>query len=228
MIDDINDEFGTEYEYDAPWQQILAPGTLPASPHGAELGPNGSPRAAPVDLGRLEGFLAGADLPSEDEEDEDYEASASESDKGKEKESAEEEGMDHEGDSEGESLESLESEDLGAEILDVELSGSEAAEIAKRYAMPESSDEDGAEQLIVEGKRRRKAVDYHALNKEMFGDLPSPDDVMGVKGEKDDEEDEVWSPKLQVRKRRQQKGRKDEEEEGGGDEKQGEGVEEED
>jgi len=71
MIDIINDEFGTEYEYDTPWEQVLAPGTLPVSPNAADLGVS-SPRHAPVDLGRLEGMLAGADLPSEDEEDEDY------------------------------------------------------------------------------------------------------------------------------------------------------------
>ncbi len=33
MVDLINDEFGTEYELETPWQQILAPGTLPKSPN---------------------------------------------------------------------------------------------------------------------------------------------------------------------------------------------------
>jgi hypothetical protein len=78
MIDVINDEFGTEYEYEDPWERVLAPGTLPTSPpppQGGGEGP-GSPRAAPLDLGRLDGLLAGADLPSEDEEDEDYECAA--------------------------------------------------------------------------------------------------------------------------------------------------------
>ena len=42
----------------------------PAPPPGA--GP-GSPRAAAVDLNRLDTLLEGADLPSDDEEDEDYE-----------------------------------------------------------------------------------------------------------------------------------------------------------
>lgn len=36
MVDLINDEFGTEYEDDTPWQQILAPGTLPRSPAQAQ------------------------------------------------------------------------------------------------------------------------------------------------------------------------------------------------
>lgn len=35
MLDLINDEFGTEYEDDTPWQQILEPGTLPRSPQQA-------------------------------------------------------------------------------------------------------------------------------------------------------------------------------------------------
>lgn len=39
-----------------------------ASPAGP-----GSPRAAAVDLNRLDTLLEGADLPSDDEEDEDYE-----------------------------------------------------------------------------------------------------------------------------------------------------------
>jgi hypothetical protein len=38
----------------------------------ASAGP-GSPRAAAVDLNRLDNLLEGADLPSDDEEDEDYE-----------------------------------------------------------------------------------------------------------------------------------------------------------
>ena len=132
MVDLINDEFGTEYELETPWETILDPATIPKSPNAAggarsalcarlvvpprcHTGPwrergrggprvcfphpyftlsgpagagancptralpprctgavPGSPRGAVVDLGRLEGLLEGADLPSEDEEDEDY------------------------------------------------------------------------------------------------------------------------------------------------------------
>lgn len=80
MIDIINDEFGTEYEYEEPWDKILAPGTIPVSPGAVDMAAGGaggvpmSPRGAPVDLDRLEGLLAGADLPSDDEDDEDYDA----------------------------------------------------------------------------------------------------------------------------------------------------------
>ncbi len=38
MIDLINDEFGTSYDDDTPWAQILLPGTLPRSPRGAPVG----------------------------------------------------------------------------------------------------------------------------------------------------------------------------------------------
>lgn len=38
MIDLINDEFGTSYDDDAPWTEVLAPGTLPHSPRGADGG----------------------------------------------------------------------------------------------------------------------------------------------------------------------------------------------
>ena len=44
---------------------LRRPASRPAGP--------GSPRAATVDLNRLDALLQGADLPSEDEEDEDYE-----------------------------------------------------------------------------------------------------------------------------------------------------------
>lgn len=37
MIDLINDEFGTSYEDETSWQQILLPSTLPRSPAQAGL-----------------------------------------------------------------------------------------------------------------------------------------------------------------------------------------------
>jgi hypothetical protein len=44
MIDLINDEFGTEYEDDTPWQQVLLPETLPRSP----MEPGGVGACVPV------------------------------------------------------------------------------------------------------------------------------------------------------------------------------------
>lgn len=38
MIDLINDEFGTSYDDDTPWTQVLLPETLPQSPKGMPVG----------------------------------------------------------------------------------------------------------------------------------------------------------------------------------------------
>jgi hypothetical protein len=230
MIDDINDEFGTEYEYEATWEEVLAPGTLPISPPGVGGvgGDPTSPRAAPVDLNRLEGLFAGADLPSDDEEDEDYAVSSGSSDSeggnrggGGGGSSGSDDGdndKSNNGDSDDENS-SLASEDLGGEILDVEMTDAERTAFAQRYAMVESDDEDSDDsgrKLIVQGKRRRTAVDYRALNQEMFGDAETP--VAGgmiSEGEGDEEEDEGWSPRVQARKAREERARlkKEEEEE---------------
>jgi len=244
MIDDINDEFGTEYEYDAPWEEVLAPGTLPISPQGVQGGVGGgdvgdptSPRAAPVDLGRLEGLLAGADLPSDDEEDEDYAiSSGSDSDReggGNDSAGIGSGGGSSSGDSENDSgnddsdNSSLASEDLGGEILDVEMTDAERTAFAQRYAMVESDADDSdnsAGKLIVQGKRRRTAVDYKALNQEMFGDAETP--VSGgliSEGEGEDEEDEGWSPRVQARKAREERARLKKEEEEESEEEDSEG-----
>jgi len=236
MIDDINDEFGTDYEYEAPWEEVLAPGTLPISPQGVEgVGGRGggdptSPRAAPVDLGRLDGLLAGADLPSDDEEDEDYAISSGSDSEREGEEGGGSDGGGLGGDSENKSdnddddddeseNSSLASEDLGGEILDVEMTGAERTAFAQRYAMVESGDDNSENsdgKLIVQGKRRRTAVDYKALNQEMFGDAETP--VAGgliSEAEEEDEDDEVWSPQVQARKAREERARlkKEEEEE---------------
>lgn len=50
-----------------PWTWVQHCCAIPASIAGP-----GSPRAAAVDLNRLDTLLEGADLPSDDEEDEDY------------------------------------------------------------------------------------------------------------------------------------------------------------
>jgi hypothetical protein len=226
MIDDINDEFGTDYEYDAPWQEVLAPGTLPVSPPGAGgAGDPMSPRAAPVDLNRLDSLFAGADLPSDDEEDEDYAISGSDSEdeggaagkgrKGRKESNSDSGGSDGSDDEDNEDSDndnsSLASEDLGGEILDVEMTDAERAAFAQRYAMVESDSddsEDSSGKLIVQGKRRRTAVDYKALNQEMFGDAETP--VAGgliSEEEGEDEEDEGWSPRVQARKAREERAR---------------------
>jgi hypothetical protein len=47
---------------------------------------------------------------------------------------------------------------------------------------------------LVEGKRKRKKVDYQALNKELFGDIESPDLKAPIVGSSSDDDDDVWSP----------------------------------
>ena len=85
--------------------------------------------------------------------------------------------------------------------------------------MVESSDEDDSSgnKLIVEGKRRRVAVDYKALNQEMFGDEETPEvaELLGAIEEEEEEEDEGWSPRAQAKKARMErlKRKKEEEEE---------------
>ncbi|RMZ55072.1 hypothetical protein APUTEX25_005698, partial [Auxenochlorella protothecoides] len=69
----INDEFDTEYGLEDGWQQILEPGSLPAS-DGAEEG-----EAVAVGEGGAGLLVGGADLPSEDEEDSDFEGLANSS-----------------------------------------------------------------------------------------------------------------------------------------------------
>jgi len=85
--------------------------------------------------------------------------------------------------------------------------------------VPDSEEESGPA-LIVEGKRRRFTVDYKALNQQMFGDLGSPDIDAGVKDDdaEEDEDDEVWSPRVQAlkaRKRKQFKGSEEASEDNG-------------
>lgn len=105
---------------------------------------------------------------------------------------------------------SLASEDLEGEIEDVDV-----AELGGgRPGSPgEGATSDSEPAVIVEGKRRRFAVDYKALNLEMFGDFGSPVVDEGMEGVDDDDEDEVWSPRVQALKaKRQRRKKKDEEE----------------
>lgn len=62
----INDEFGTEYELEDGWEQILDSSTLP--PGEAAGGGTGATGEETANL-----LVRGADLPSEDDEDSDFE-----------------------------------------------------------------------------------------------------------------------------------------------------------
>jgi hypothetical protein len=65
MIDEINDELGTDYDYEEVWERILAPGTLPDHEH-YDLKTAAECQNAP------KSWLDGIELPSEDESDEDF------------------------------------------------------------------------------------------------------------------------------------------------------------
>jgi hypothetical protein len=199
LIDSINEEFGTEYEYNVPWDQILVSDTLPPSPRLAA--DQGLVNHQTIDLGRLEGLLEGADLPSEDEDDEDYKASSSGSESGSlsgERPHGELDDIKR-NDGKGEKSEdsvSLISEDPGTALADVDEDDMKA--FAERYARvkdldDESGDESGGHRakLILNGKRQRSKVDYVALSREMFGNLSSP----LLKEEEEEEEDGDWIPR---------------------------------
>lgn len=110
----------------------------------------------------------------------------------------------------------LASEDLAAAIEDVDVDMAELQPGRKRQCASARRDGEGGtsggrheptsdseEAIILQGKRRRTAVDYRALNQEMFGDLGSPLLAVGVGDEgEEEEEDEVWSPKAQAAAKR--------------------------
>ena len=216
MIDLINDEFGTDYDVETPWQDIFAPGTLyaDASPHQQTAnGHSVQHDGPPVNLGRLDALLLeGADLPSEDEDDEDYKGSDVSHDDDEniheddeEKKSTQEQsspssssisgrGRRRNSGSSGDE-ESLEAEDLltGDRSIDdvviehpLKLSSSSSSEEDK-------SSSDSA--VVVHGKRKRAAVDYTQLAVEMFGNS------LLEREEPDDEDDGAWSPTINNKKK---------------------------
>jgi len=64
MIDEINDEFGTDYEYEDPWTSILIPGRIPRHKFYDCDSPNQQPGGNTS--------LLDMELPSNDESDSDY------------------------------------------------------------------------------------------------------------------------------------------------------------
>lgn len=89
--------------------------------------------------------------------------------------------------------ESCVSEDINGHIEDVEVSGLnlEKAKGHSKADLYKILNETSPE--LVEGKRKRKEVDYQALNKELFGDIESPDLKAPIVGSSSDDDD-VWSP----------------------------------
>jgi hypothetical protein len=197
MIDEINDEFGTEYEYEDTWETILSPNTLPTEHDLYDF------RTAEECLngGQKSSWLDALELPSEgDESDEDFEVKSD-----IDCDPEEENGV--EGDELLSSCSSLEegtddssgccSEYLDGAIEDVDIGSLtpiknrikfEEVDRREMYKLLENEEPE-----ILKGKRKRVPVDYKALNVELFGDMESPDlKINGHVSESDD--DAVWSP----------------------------------
>lgn len=86
------------------------------------------------------------------------------------------------------------SEDLDGEIEDVEvnkLTDLNKLEENQKQRLLESLEAEPV--VVVDTKRRRKQVDYKALNKELFGELESPEIKTRAVGSESDE-DGIWSP----------------------------------
>lgn len=83
------------------------------------------------------------------------------------------------------------SEDVADGIQDVDVNGMLEV-MEERFSDSESP-------KILEGKRKRLQVDYKALNKELFGDIESPE-LKVLAAVSDSDEDAIWSPS--ARKRR--------------------------
>lgn len=215
MIDEINDEFGTDYDYEDSWEKILMPGSLPEHEiydfkTSAEC------------KNTAKSWLDNLELPSEDESDEDFWyaflyylfelqflktenvlifCSAFHSDTSSEAsdlDSSQDNVNDTTSGSTGVS-DSCVSEDLHGDIQDVDLSSVDKLLVSNVSAQKEAFYKlfENEEPEILNGKRKRSRVDYAALNKELFGDTASPDmKINGQISQSDDEEDgdAIWSP----------------------------------
>ncbi len=215
MIDELNDEFGTDYEYDDRWEKVLSPETLPTDHDLYDFRTAAECENGTRSGGTSKSWLDVVELPSDgDESDEDFkEEIGDDDDMGEgDHEASECSGGDDkvgrksssptssssasdESDSDSECC----SEDLDGvgSIEDVDTSG-----LAELNGKNDSSREElyklleNDEPELVEGKRKRARVDYRALNQELFGDVDGTPDmkVKGHASSSDDESDCVWSP----------------------------------
>jgi len=83
------------------------------------------------------------------------------------------------------------SEDIANGIQDVDVN-----EMIETMGEPSS---DSESPKILEGKRKRLQVDYKALNKELFGDVESPE-LKVLAAVSDSDEDGIWSPSAKKRR----------------------------
>ncbi|KAI8112291.1 hypothetical protein M9434_003614 [Picochlorum sp. BPE23] len=187
MIDEINDEFGTDYDYEESWEKILLPDSLPKHEH------YDFQTVEECEAMRQISWLDGLELPSEDESDEDFRADNSADSELDSSQDANSNSDSESVDSENE-LRSCTSEELKGMIKDVEIDALEGVSQDKmdRERLYKHLEDNSPEH--VEGKRKRTKVDYKALNQELFGGIESPDMKFPVHGSDSDSDDAVWSP----------------------------------
>ena len=220
MIDELNDEFGTDYEYDDRWEKILSPETLPTDHDlydfrtSAEC-ENGTKSS--------KSWLDAVELPSDgDDSDEDFNEETGEDDDAGEVNDEAGEGDEGSGGEDKAGRKSSSptsssrasdssasgSSDADSECCSEDLDGAGSIEdvdtsgLAQLNGKKDVSREElyklleNDEPELVEGKRKRARVDYRALNQELFGDADGTPDmkVRGHASSSDDESDCVWSP----------------------------------
>jgi len=83
------------------------------------------------------------------------------------------------------------SEDISNGIQDVDVN--------EMFATIGEHSSDSESPKILEGKRKRLQVDYKALNKELFGDVESPE-LKVLAAVSDSDEDDIWSPSTKKRR----------------------------
>ena len=218
MIDELNDEFGTDYEYDDAWEKILTPETLPTDHdlydfRTADECENGTRSGR-----SSKSWLDGVELPSDgDESDEDFNGDVGDAGDDEDVGEGDDEGGDFGGadDEAGRKSSSptsssgaSDSSDSDSECCSEDLDGAASIEDVDTSGLAQLNGKKdvGREELykllendepeLVDGKRKRDRVDYRALNQELFGDVDGTPDmkVKGHASSSDDESDCVWSP----------------------------------
>ena len=220
MIDDINDEFGTDYDYEDNWEKILLHGDDHRHRYYDQ---DNSSASKPFQLSNETSLLHGADLPSDEDSDEDYrcagpynhrslmkvlmcddiachrDGTSEHDDSSSASHSSAQEG------SKSNESDSLVSERLDNGIEDVE---TEALEEIESFALANNAEiytpSHSDSPKIIEGKRKRPNVDYRALNEEMFGEVESPhlEVNAAIYDTESDDDDSVWSPSRKTNRKK--------------------------
>jgi hypothetical protein len=218
MIDELNDEFGTEYEYDDGWEQILSPETLPTDHDLYDFRTSAECENGTRSGRSSKSWLDAVELPSDgDDSDEDFNEEVGADDEAGEGSGDEDEAVrkssspassSRASDSSDADSSDADSSDADSECCSEGLDGAGSIEDVDTSGLAQlNGDKDVSreemykllendEPELVEGKRKRSRVDYRALNQELFGDADGTPDmkVKGHASSSDDESDCVWSP----------------------------------